>query len=123
MFILFEKLLHNYIHLDRFPFFQLTGSERKVLETICTIGCSVSLVCILLTILLQVCFWKDVKSPRVKVLISLYVTIGFTDIFGILESVARDNPVVIFEFIPKDAFTIYLVILYHNPHTQFNHNH
>jgi hypothetical protein len=63
------------------------------LELISTIGCSISLVGIALTILMQVCFWKQVKSPRAKVLLSLCVAIGFTDIFAILEGVARDNSV------------------------------
>ncbi|CAB4008473.1 brain-specific angiogenesis inhibitor 1-like [Paramuricea clavata] len=72
---------------------QLTESERKILETISTIGCSISLVGITLTVLLHVCFWKHFKSPRVKVLLSLCVAIGFTDIFAILEGVARDSSV------------------------------
>ena len=33
------------------------------------------------------------KSPRAKVLLSLCVAIGFTDVFAILEGVARDSPV------------------------------
>ncbi|CAB4021159.1 adhesion G- coupled receptor D1-like [Paramuricea clavata] len=71
---------------------QLTESQRKILETISTIGCSISLVGITLTVLLHICFWKQLKSPRAKVLVSLCVAIGFTDIFAILEGVARDNP-------------------------------
>jgi hypothetical protein len=46
-----------------------------------------------LTILLQVYFWRQLKSPRAKILVSLCVAIGFTDIFAILEGVARDSPV------------------------------
>jgi hypothetical protein len=42
---------------------------------------------------MQACFWKQVKSPRAKILVSLCVAIGFTDIFSILEGVARDSPV------------------------------
>ena len=60
---------------------------------ISTIGCSISLVGIALTILMQVCFWRQIKSPRAKVLLSLCVAIGFTNIFSILEGVARDNTV------------------------------
>ena len=33
------------------------------------------------------------KSPRAKVLLNLCAAIGFTDIFAILEGVARDSPV------------------------------
>ena len=33
------------------------------------------------------------KSPRAKILVNLCVAIGFTDIFAILEGVARGNPV------------------------------
>ena len=72
---------------------QLTESEREILELISTVGCSISLVGIALTILMQVCFWKQVKSPRAKVLLNLCVALGFTDIFAILEGVARDNSV------------------------------
>ncbi|CAB4016253.1 adhesion G- coupled receptor D1-like [Paramuricea clavata] len=71
---------------------QLTESERKILETISTIGCSISLVGITLTILMQVCFWRQVKSPRTKILVGLCIAVGFTDIFAILEGVARDSP-------------------------------
>ncbi|CAB4010984.1 Brain-specific angiogenesis inhibitor 3, partial [Paramuricea clavata] len=71
---------------------QLTESERKLLETISTVGCSISLVGVVLTILLQVYFWRQLKSPRAKILVSLCVAIGFTDIFAILEGVARDSP-------------------------------
>ncbi|CAB4008983.1 adhesion G- coupled receptor D1-like, partial [Paramuricea clavata] len=71
---------------------QLTESEREILETISTVGCSISLVGIVLTILMHVLFWKHVKSPRAKILVNLCVAIGFTDIFAILEGVARDSP-------------------------------
>ncbi|CAB4041883.1 Adhesion G- coupled receptor D1, partial [Paramuricea clavata] len=70
----------------------LTESEREILETISTVGCSISLVGIVLTILMHVLFWKHVKSPRAKILVNLCVAIGFTDIFAILEGVARDSP-------------------------------
>ncbi|XP_028402439.1 uncharacterized protein LOC114525371 isoform X2 [Dendronephthya gigantea] len=71
---------------------EVTEEELKILETISTVGCSLSLLGIVLTALMQVCFWKQVKSPRAKVLLSLCVAIGFTDIFAILEGVARDSP-------------------------------
>ncbi|CAB4008541.1 brain-specific angiogenesis inhibitor 1-like [Paramuricea clavata] len=80
---------------------QPTETERKILETISTIGCSISLVGITLTFLLHVCFWKHFKSPRVKVLLSLCIAIGFTDLFAILEGVARDSPV---SFFPPKRF-------------------
>ncbi|CAB4005879.1 adhesion G -coupled receptor L3-like, partial [Paramuricea clavata] len=70
---------------------QLTESERKILEMISTVGCSISLVGIVLTILMQALFWKQVKSLRAKILVSLCVAIGFTDVFAILEGVAKDS--------------------------------
>ena len=41
-------------------------------------------------------YWKQVKSQRAKILISMCVAIGFTDIFAILEGVARDNSVCLY---------------------------
>ncbi|XP_046858688.1 adhesion G-protein coupled receptor D1-like [Xenia sp. Carnegie-2017] len=70
-------------------------THLKVLEFISTIGCSVSLVGLVFTILMHVCFWKHVKSPRCIVLINLCIAIGFADIFAVVERVARGNPVTI----------------------------
>ncbi|XP_028416355.1 adhesion G-protein coupled receptor D1-like [Dendronephthya gigantea] len=70
---------------------EVTESERKILETISTVGCSISLLGVTLTILMQGFYWKKVKSQRAKILISMCVAIGFTDVFAILEGVARDN--------------------------------
>ena len=53
---------------------------------------------------MQVCFWKQIKSPRAKVLLSLCVAIGFTDIFAILEGVARDSPVRLHAFVSLMSF-------------------
>jgi hypothetical protein len=97
-----SQSLHN-ISSEFSLLFQLTESERKILETISTIGCSISLLGITLTVLLYAFFWKQFKSPRAKVLLSLCVAIGFTDIFAILEGVARDSPV---SFLAKNIFAM-----------------
>ncbi|XP_046858708.1 adhesion G-protein coupled receptor D1-like [Xenia sp. Carnegie-2017] len=78
--------------LMHFSDVQLTKKHLKVLEYISIIGCSVSLLAIIFTLIMHVYFWKHVKSPRCIVLINLCIAIGFTNIFSIVEGVARSNP-------------------------------
>ena len=74
-------------------FLKLSKEERKALELISTIGCSVSLIGVILTILIYALFWKRLhrnsksKVPS-QVLIHLCVVIGMTDIFAILAGPA-----------------------------------
>ncbi|CAB4044798.1 adhesion G- coupled receptor D1-like, partial [Paramuricea clavata] len=71
----------------------ISKDERKALEIISTIGCSVSLVGVILTILIYALFWKRLhrnsksKVPS-QVLMHLCVVIGMTDIFAILAGPA-----------------------------------
>ncbi|CAB4014871.1 adhesion G -coupled receptor L2-like [Paramuricea clavata] len=71
----------------------LSKDKRKALELISTIGCSVSLVGVILTILIYALFWKRLHSNSKskvpsQVLMHLCVVIGMTDIFAILAGPA-----------------------------------
>ena len=85
---LLNKLYWLYVYLVK-----LSKEERKALEIISTIGCSVSLVGVILTILIYALFWKRLhrnsksKVPS-QVLMHLCVVIGMTDIFAILAGPA-----------------------------------
>jgi Na+/melibiose symporter-like transporter len=74
-------------------FLKLSKEERKALELISTIGCSVSLIGVILTIMIYALFWKRLrrnsksKVPS-QVLMHLCVVIGMTDIFAILAGPA-----------------------------------
>ncbi|XP_028412666.1 adhesion G-protein coupled receptor D1-like [Dendronephthya gigantea] len=76
----------------------LSKTEQKSLEIISTIGCSLSLVGVILTILAHAVLWKrlhkiaDSKVPS-KVLMNLCAAIGMTDIFAVLAGPARKNEV------------------------------
>ncbi|XP_028412671.1 adhesion G protein-coupled receptor E1-like [Dendronephthya gigantea] len=76
----------------------LSKTEQKSLEIISTIGCSLSLVGVILTILAHAVLWKrlhkitDCKVPS-KVLMNLCAAIGMTDIFAVLAGPARKNEV------------------------------
>ncbi|XP_028410397.1 latrophilin-like protein LAT-2 [Dendronephthya gigantea] len=74
----------------------LSKAERKALEVISTIGCSISLVGVLLTIATYALLWKSLHKnvntniPS-QVLLNLCVAIGMTDIFAIIAGPAQKN--------------------------------
>ena len=81
-----------------FSFVKVDGHEKQALELISTIGCSLSLVAIFLTILTYAWLWKKLhknakSSIPSQVLMHLCVAIGMTDIFAILAGPARNNEV------------------------------
>ena len=98
-----ERLTCECNHLTAFATLDISRDlvnveEKKALELISTIGCSLSLVGILFTILTYALLWKklqlNVKSNIPShVLIHLCVAIGMTDIFAILAGPARSNEV------------------------------
>ena len=57
------------------------------------IGCTISLIAVLLTITVSLVFWRAVKSPRAKVLLNLCVAVALSSIFVIVEGLARGNKV------------------------------
>ncbi|XP_028412665.1 adhesion G protein-coupled receptor L1-like [Dendronephthya gigantea] len=74
----------------------LSKAEQESLEIISTIGCSLSLVGVILTVLAHAVLWKrlhkiaDSKVPS-KVLMNLCAAIGMTDILAVLAGPARKN--------------------------------
>ena len=79
-------------------FLQVTKAERYALELISTIGCSVSLLGICLTILTHALLWKRLqhnaktKVPS-QVLMHLCGAIGMTDILAVLAGPAQNDKV------------------------------
>ena len=57
------------------------------------IGCTISLIAVLVTIVVTLMFWRAVKSPRSKVLLNLCVAVASSCIFVIFEGSARGNKV------------------------------
>ncbi|XP_067032059.1 uncharacterized protein [Acropora muricata] len=68
-------------------------AHRKALEMISIVGCSISLIAVLVTIAVSLIFWRAIKSPRAKVLLNLCIAIALSCIFVISEGFARDNKV------------------------------
>ncbi|XP_068679872.1 adhesion G protein-coupled receptor L4-like isoform X2 [Montipora foliosa] len=76
------------------PFNSTIGEpHKKALEMISIIGCTISLIAVLVTIAVSLVFWRAVKSPRAKVLLNLCVAVALSCIFVILEGLARGNKV------------------------------
>ncbi|XP_028410418.1 adhesion G protein-coupled receptor E2-like isoform X2 [Dendronephthya gigantea] len=73
----------------------ISGSEKRALELISTIGCSLSLFGVTVTILAHAFMWKVIhRNVRSKVpsqvLMNLCVVIGITDILAIMAGPAHD---------------------------------
>ncbi|XP_074635576.1 uncharacterized protein LOC141893971 isoform X3 [Acropora palmata] len=76
------------------PFDSNVGeAHRKALEMISIVGCSISLMAVLVTIAVSLMFWRAIKSPRAKVILNLCIAIALSCIFVISEGFARDNKV------------------------------
>lgn len=65
--------------------------NKKALEIISIIGCSISLFAVLITMAVTLFFWRDMKGPRVKVLLNLCAAIACSCILAILEGSARNE--------------------------------
>ncbi|XP_044174181.1 adhesion G-protein coupled receptor G4-like [Acropora millepora] len=94
-----NKTTCNCDHLTIFaslmdPFDSEVGeAHRKALEMISIVGCSISLIAVLVTIAVSLMFWRAIKSPRAKVILNLCIAIALSCIFVISEGFARDNKV------------------------------
>ncbi|KAK2547207.1 Adhesion G protein-coupled receptor L3 [Acropora cervicornis] len=94
-----NKTTCNCDHLTIFaslmdPFDSEVGeAHRKALEMISIVGCSISLIAVLVTITVSLMFWRAIKSPRAKVILNLCIAIALSCIFVISEGFARDNKV------------------------------
>jgi len=61
------------------------------LEIISIVGCSISLLAVLITIAVTLFYWRVLKSPRAKVLLNLCAAIAATCAFAIFEGFARNK--------------------------------
>ena len=57
------------------------------------VGCTISLLAVLITIAVTLYFWKAVKSPRAKVLLNVCAALALSCVSVIVEGSARDNKV------------------------------
>ncbi|XP_068703384.1 adhesion G protein-coupled receptor L4-like isoform X3 [Montipora foliosa] len=65
--------------------------HTKALELISTVGCSISLLAVSITVVVHLCFWRVLKSPRSKVLLNLCAAVAFTCALVISEGKARNK--------------------------------
>ncbi|XP_073253880.1 adhesion G protein-coupled receptor B1-like [Porites lutea] len=65
--------------------------DRKALEIISVIGCSISLLAVLITMAVTLFFWRVMKSPRSKVLLNLCTAIAASCTLVIFEGLARNT--------------------------------
>ena len=63
--------------------------DRAALSWISVIGCSLSLIGILITLFVMMCFWKNLRSPRTRVLVNLCVAIAMTDVLVVAMEIAE----------------------------------
>ena len=63
--------------------------DRAALSWISVIGCSLSLIGILITLFAMMCFWKNLRSPRTRVLVNLCVAIAMTDVLVVAMEIAE----------------------------------
>ena len=73
--------------------FKMAGSNKKALEIISIVGCSISLLAVVITMAVTLFFWRELKGPRVKVLLNLCAAIAFSCAVVILEGQARHKEV------------------------------
>ena len=71
-------------------------AHHKALEMISVVGCSISLIAVLVTIAVSLMFWRAIKSPRAKVLLNLCIAIALSCIFVISEGFAKDSKVLVY---------------------------
>ena len=76
--------------------FEVGEAHHEALEMISVVGCSISLVAVLVTIAVSLMFWRAIKSPRAKSILNLCIAIALSCIFVISEGFARDNKVLVY---------------------------
>ena len=76
--------------------FEVGEAHHRALEIISVVGCSVSLIAVLVTIAVSLMFWRAIKSPRAKVILNLCIAIALSCIFVITEGFARENKVLVY---------------------------
>ena len=73
---------------------------NKPLEIISIVGCSVSLVAVVITVAVFLIFWRELKSPGVKVLLNLSAAIAVSCALVIFEGSARNKVCVLMHAVP-----------------------
>ncbi|XP_022786826.1 adhesion G protein-coupled receptor L3-like isoform X1 [Stylophora pistillata] len=69
----------------------INEAHKKALKIVAIVGCSISLLAVVVTMVVTVIFWRAVKSPRAKVLLNLCAAIAICCILVIGEGSARNN--------------------------------
>ena len=82
------------LHTTLFLHSQVGEAHSKALDIISIVGCSISLLAVIITIVVTLFFWRAVKSPRAKVLLNLCAAVAVSCILVISEGSARDNEVI-----------------------------
>lgn len=85
--ISFLSLIGKVIHAV-FLWLKVANKHRVALSWISIVGCLLSLLGILITLLAMFYFWKNLRSPRTIVLINLCVAIAVTDILTVAMEIA-----------------------------------
>ena len=85
--------IREFILTNSHVFLKTSLPNKKALEIISIIGCSISLFAVLITMAVTLVFWRQLKSPRVKVLLNLCAVIASSCILVILEGSARNKEV------------------------------
>ena len=92
--------VYRYRNIVSFCYSKETKSHKEALEIISTVGCSISLVAVAITIAVHVLFWRILRSPRTKVLLNLCAAVAISCILVISEKSARSK-------VSKRVTTIY----------------
>ena len=64
------------------------ATDRAALSWVSFVGCTLSLIGILITLLVMMYFWKNLRSQRTRVLVNLCVAIGMTDVLIVAVEIA-----------------------------------
>ncbi|XP_060583875.1 uncharacterized protein LOC132740036 [Ruditapes philippinarum] len=100
--------------------------ETEAIRIISIVGCSISMLCLIITMLTHICYWKFVKSDRVKILMSLCfaLLISYSIFLGGVDRTANEDVcttiavllqyiyLVVFSLMLAEAVEISFVILY-----------
>ena len=86
-FLLTVSLLYFFFAIQE----KYTPLHKEALEIISIVGCSISLLAVLITITVTLFFWRVLKSPRAKVLLNVCAAIAATCALAIVEGLARNK--------------------------------
>ena len=81
------------VYFFSFSSVQLAQADERALEYISTVGCFISFIALLFTMLLTLLFWRKLKSARTKVLLNLCLSLAAACLLVIIEGSARVHKV------------------------------